>query len=176
MDSNLINELGLGANLSQSDLTLINSLFTGVNSGGKMPKISAKERNNLISKLSSFKTIDETPKKELKDMNEEEKKNYKNELKKKLKNKCNEKKLLRTSNTNKKNEIADSVNDLPTSNIPSNIPENLAEMMKSIDINSLTNELNSAENVQSINSELKSTDCIQSSTTESTDKLDDYIN
>ena len=174
MDPNLIKELG--GNLSQSDLTLINSLLTGENSGGKKPKISAKERNNLISKLSSFKTIEEIPKKELKDMNEEEKINYKNELRKKLKNKCNEKKILRTSNTNKKNEITNSSNDLSASNIPSNIPANLAEMMNSIDINSLTNELNSAEDTQSNITELKSTEDTQSNIIESIDKLDDYIN
>ena len=49
------------------------------------------------------------------------------------------------------------------------------KIAKSIDINSLTNELNSTENTQSINPELKSTEDTEFNITESIDKLDDYI-
>lgn len=146
MNSKLINELGLGgANLSESDITTLNNLLSSFNSGGKMPKISAKDKNNLISKLSSVQTLDQIPKKELKNMNEDEKKIYKDELRNRLKNKCNEKKLLRTNNLNKKQTINSSINKIPE--IPE-IPENsnmlnmsnMSNMMSTM-MSSIVNEL-----------------------------------
>lgn len=104
MNPNTLNELGLNSSINQNDIQLINQILSsvGAENSKKIPKMTAKERNNLISKLTSFNTLDEIPKKELKDMNEEEKKIYREELKKKLKNKQNEKKMIRTNNLSKK--------------------------------------------------------------------------
>jgi hypothetical protein len=106
MDANLLKNLGLDSSINQNDLQMLNQLLTsfgGLDGKNKQPKMTAKERNNLISKLSSNTTLNEIPKKELKDMNEQEKEQYRNELRQRLKNKQNEQKMLRTNNVIKKN-------------------------------------------------------------------------
>lgn len=131
MDPNLLKNLGLDASLSQNDMQLLNQLLSSMGPGGnkKAPKMSAKDRNNLIAKLSSNTTLNETPKKELKDMNEQEKKIYREELKQKLKNKQNELKMGRTSNFAKQQMVNNT-------NFTEAIGK-LSEMMKDIDPSSL---------------------------------------
>ncbi len=107
MDPNIINNIGLSNGMSHKDLELITQLLGNSNGKNKAPKISAKDRNNLISKLSSNSTLNEVPQKELKDMSESEKQLYREELRKKIKNKQNEKKMLRTNNFGKNKETYD---------------------------------------------------------------------
>ena len=146
MDPNLLKNLGLDSSLNQNDMLLLNQILSSMGPGGnkKAPKMSAKDRNNLIAKLSSNNTLNETPKKELKDMNEQEKKIYREELKKKLKNKQNELKTGRTSNLAKQK----------ITNEPdfTQAIGKLSEMMKNIDPSALeslnlnpSNELNQSE-------------------------------
>ena len=137
MDPNLLKNLGLGNNLeqfgnmNQVDLGLINQILNSTMGNGKAPKMTAKDKNNLINKLSSNTTLSEIPQKDLKDMNENEKKIYREELKKKLKNKQNEKKMLRTNNiTKNKNKYTN--NDTLGK---------LSEMMKNIPTDLLLNEI-----------------------------------
>src|SRR3990167_429073 len=89
MNYNLLNNLGLDSTMNQKDIQqldqILNCMVQG-SSGKKLPKMTITERNNLISKLSNT-TLNEIPKKELKDMDEQEKKIHKEELRQKLKNK-----------------------------------------------------------------------------------------
>lgn len=128
MDQNVLQNLDLNSNLNPKDLELFNQILNSGGKKNKIPKMSAKDKNNLINQLSSSNTINDIPHKELKDMNEEEKNQYKMELRKKLKNKQNQKIMLRTSNFNKKNT--------------NNTIEKLSEIMKDIDPNALNQELN----------------------------------
>ena len=120
MDPNILKNLGLDSKMSPNDLNLINQILTSTSGTNKSAKMTAKDRNNLINKLSSTTTLSELPQKDLKDMNEEEKKIYREELKKKLKNKQNEKKMIRTNNIGKNK---DNYND---------VLGKLGEMMKNI--------------------------------------------
>ena len=137
MDPNILKNLGLDSSLNTNDLQLLQQILGSVGQGtnSKMPKMTAKERNNLISKLSSNTTLEETPKKELKDMNEQEKKIYREELKKKLKNKQNEKKMMRTSNLVKQNQIKTDTNY-------SDAIGKISEMMKNINVPNEINNIN----------------------------------
>lgn len=131
MDPSLLKNIDLDSSLNQNDMQLLNQILSSMGSGGnkKAPKMTAKDRNNLIAKLSSNNTLNETPKKELKDMNEQEKKIYREELKKKLKNKQNELKMGRTSNLAKQ-KIANEPNF-------NEAIGKLSEMMKNMDPDAL---------------------------------------
>ena len=163
MDANLLKSLGLDSSINANDLELFEQLLSSFGSNGtnKLPKISAKQRNNLISKLSSNTTLNEIPKKDLKDMNEKEKEIYRKELKQRLKNKQNEKKMMRTSNIIKQNIInsnptnpnanptnpnANPTNPTnPTDANFSNAIEKLTNMIKNIEPSELENISNSTQ-------------------------------
>jgi hypothetical protein len=112
MDANVLKQLGIGDNvkLSDKDMDMLSKLLGSLGSGGKRPKMTASERNNLISKLSNFKDVEEAPKKDMKDMTEQEKQAHREELRKRLKSKQNEKKMMRTSNLQKKKTLDDPSN------------------------------------------------------------------
>ena len=139
MDPNILKNLGLNSGANPKDLELISQILNSGGNKNKLPKMSAKDRNNLINQLSSTNTINNIPEKDLKDMNEEEKKIYREELKRRIKNKQNEKKMMRTSNFTKKNN--------------NQTVDKLAEIMKNIDPNVLSqlmegnipNQLNQSE-------------------------------
>lgn len=190
MDPNLLKNLGLDSSLNANDIQLLQQILGSVGQGtnSKMPKMTAKERNNLVAKLSSNATLQEVPKKELKDMNEQEKKIYREELKQKLKNKQNEKKMMRTSNLAKQNKINNDTNY-------SDAIGKISEMIKNIDHNSLNNLTNQVENniktPEETNTKLNQTNVKQETiinniinkTNETNkdnenniDDLDDYIN
>lgn len=180
MDPNLLKNLGLDSSLNQNDIQLLNQILNSMGPGGnnKVPKITAKDRNNLIAKLSSNNTLNEIPKKELKDMNEQEKKIYREELKKKLKNKQNELKIGRTSNLTKQkianepkfNEAIGKLSEmmgnidptvLETLNQTDNVPEQKTNVSKQETlINNIINQSNKEENI----------------IVNEPDNLDDYIN
>ena len=61
MDPNLLKNLNLNSSINENDLELLTKIL-GSN-GNKMPKITAKERNNLINKLSTANVIDNVPEK-----------------------------------------------------------------------------------------------------------------
>lgn len=155
MESNSINELSINSSLSSNDLNLINQIL---NTNGKKPKISAKETNDLINKLSSTNTIKNIPQKDFKDMNDNEKKMYREELKQKIKNKSNEKKMLRTNILNNKNNYAETLNKL--SGLISNI--NLDDNVNNI-IDTSNNK------IQDENNNLNESN-------ETNENLDDYVN
>lgn len=143
MDSNSVKNIGLDSSLNHNDVELLNQILSSMNGGGskKAPKMTAKDKNNLISKLSSNSILNEEPKKELKDMNEQEKKTYREELKKKLKNKQNEFKMERNNNLAKQKiskdpKFADAL-------------EKLGNMIKNIDSSGL-DSLNDVSNVSGI--------------------------
>ena len=131
MDPNLLKNLGLDSSLNHNDMQLLNQILSSMGPGGnkKALKMTVKEKNNLIAKLSSNNTLNDIPKKELKDMNEQEKKIYREELKKKLKNKQNELKMGRTSNLAKQ-KIANEPNF-------NEAIGKLSEMMKNVDPSAL---------------------------------------
>lgn len=143
MDSNSVKNIGLDSSLNHNDVELLNQILSSMNGGGskKAPKMTAKDKNNLISKLSSNSILNEEPKKELKDMNEQEKKTYREELKKKLKNKQNEFKMERNNNLAKQKiskdpKFADAL-------------EKLGNMIKNIDSSGL-DSLNDVSNVSGV--------------------------
>jgi len=142
MNPNLLKNLGLDSSLSNNDMQLLNQLLSYMGPGGNKnaPKMSAKDRNNLIAKLSSNTTLNEIPKKELKDMNEQEKKIYREELKQKLKNKQNELKIGRTNNLVKQQMVNDT-------NFTEAI-DKLSKMMKDINPSSLnhSNDMDQLDN------------------------------
>ena len=80
MDPKILNQLALNSGLNTNDLSLLNQIMNSSNLKNKMSKMSAKEKNNLINKLSSSNTLNSLPQKELKDMNENEKKIYREEF------------------------------------------------------------------------------------------------
>lgn len=191
MDPNLLKNLGFDSSLNTNDIQLLQQILSSVGqeTNNKMPKMTAKERNNLIAKLSSNTTLQDTPKKELKDMNEHEKKIYREELKQKLKNKQNEKKMMRTSNLAKQNKIKNDANY-------SSAIGKISEMMKNVDTNSLnnlTNQLDNNVNITeqintNINTNIKQESIINNIINKTnktdnkiinennTDNLDDYLN
>ena len=109
MNTDILKQLGIGdnVNLSDKDMQMLTKLLSSLGTGGKKLKMTASERNNLISKLSTFQNVEEAPKKEMKDMTEDEKTVHREELKKKLRKKQNEKKMMRTSNLQKKKVLGD---------------------------------------------------------------------
>ena len=142
MNPNILKNIGLDSSLNTGDIQLLQQILGSVGQGtNNMPKMSSKERNNLISKLSSNTTLDQTPKKELKDMNEHEKKIYRDELKKKLKNKQNEKKMMRNSNLIKQNQIKKDTNY-------SDAIGKVSEMMKNINIPNTNSNTNSNTDIK----------------------------
>lgn len=185
MDPNLLKNIGLDSSLNQNDMQLLNQILNSIGPGGnkKAPKMTVKDRNNLMAKLSSNNTLNEIPKKELKDMNEQEKKIYREELKKKLKNKQNELKMGRTSNLVKQ-KIANEPNF-------NEAIGKLSEMMKNVDPSALET-LNKTDDIQEQKSKVLEQDLKISSniinqsnkeekleeklTVDEPDNLDDYIN
>lgn len=172
MEPNLLKNLGLDSSLNQNDMQLLNQLLScmGPEGNKKAPKMSAKDKNNLISKLSSNTTLNEIPKKELKDMNKQEKKIYREELKQKLKNKQNELKMGRTNNL-AKHQMIDNVNFTEAIG-------KLSEMMKDIDPSSLNS---SNGMVQLENDLLNETNITQQNSTKQEtnnepENLDEYLN
>jgi hypothetical protein len=147
MDPELLKNLNLDSSINQNDLQLLTQILGSIGpNGNKMPKITAKERNNLINKLSSNNTLNDVPKKELKDMNENEKKIYREELKQKLKNKQNEKKMMRTSNLVKKNTFQNN----------SNYSDAINKISDMMNINDSTNQIQSSndqDNTNTLNNE-----------------------
>lgn len=186
MDPNLLKNLGLDSSLNQNDMLLLNQILSSMGPGDnkKAPKMSAKDRNNLIAKLSSNTTLNETPKKELKDMNEQEKKIYREELKQKLKNKQNELKMGRTSNLTKQQMVNNT-------NFTEAIGK-LSEMMKDINPSSLNpsnsmvqleNDLSNEINISPQNSTKQETlinnvfnQSNKDETNNEPENLDEYLN
>jgi len=146
MDPNLLKNLGLDGLMNQTDLNLISQLLNQSGDKNKLPKMSAKDKNNLINKLSSTSTLKELPQKELKDMNDDEKKIYREELRIKLKNKQNEKKMLRTNNFGKsKDTQKEALSKLSgmMKNIQGEVLENLNN--QSDNLNNVKNKSNTNE-------------------------------
>lgn len=135
MDPNILKTLGLNSTMSPNDLELLSQILNSSGNKGKIPKMSPKDRNNLISKLSSSTTLNEEPQKELKDMNDDEKIKYRLELKKKLKNKQNEKKMLRTNNFGKNNLNSDGTMDKLKDMVKNIDPSNLSQLLNTQSIN-----------------------------------------
>ena len=135
MDPNILKTLGLNSTMSPNDLELLSQILNSSGNKGKIPKMSPKDRNNLISKLSSSTTLNEEPQKELKDMNDDEKIKYRLELKKKLKNKLNEKKMLRTNNFGKNNLNSDGTMDKLKDMVKNIDPSNLSQLLNTQSMN-----------------------------------------
>lgn len=195
MDMNFLKNIGLDSSLNQNDLQLLNQICTSMGPGGnkKMPKMTAKERNNLIAKLSSNDTLKQIPKKDLKDMNEQEKIIYRNELKQKLKNKRNELKIGRTSNlakqhmTNNKNstetglinelnEIMKNISPSVSTSSESTISSELSESSNQLNIVQTENNLtqkNNAKQETIINNVINQTD---DNLNLQLEDLNDYLN
>ena len=123
MDSNTINQLGLNANLSDSDNVLLEKVFNNISSG-KQLKMSPQERNHLMSKLTNPNPSQYVPVKDIKDMNPEEKAVHLETLKKKLKDKQKGMKQVRTGSK----KMQDTVKNTQTS---------LQDMLSKIDLNKL---------------------------------------
>jgi hypothetical protein len=182
MDPNILKTLGLDSKMNSNDINLLNQILSSTVNGNKSQKISAKERNNLINKLSATTTLSELPQKDMKDMNEEEKKIYREELKKKLKNKNNEKKMIRTNNLGKnKNNYNDALTKL--NDMMKNIPNDVLAQDKETNdqVDSQTNDqVDSQTNDQVdkinyiINKNYSNTEYSNISPNQS-DNLDDYI-
>ena len=86
MDPNIINQLGLNANLSGNDNILLEKVFNNLKDG-KQTKMSPQERNYLMSKLANQNSNQYVSTKDFKDMTAEEKVVHREILKKKLREK-----------------------------------------------------------------------------------------
>ncbi len=95
MDTNIINQLGLNANLSGKDNVLLEKVFNNLKDG-KQTKMSPQERNYLMSKLSNQNSNQYVSTKDFKDMTPEEKADHRDALKKKLRDKQKGLQQLRT--------------------------------------------------------------------------------
>ena len=112
-DIDLIESLGL----SQKESQQLADLFKNKNKS----KISVKDRNKLINKLSGGgqQQPKETETKNINDMDEQEKKEHLNNLKKKLKNKTNTMKKTRTSKPTNVKPLETNTNDMLSNAIQS---------------------------------------------------------
>ena len=172
MDPNLLN---LNSSLNPNDIQLLNQLLGSANpnSNKKAIGMSAKERNNLISKLSSNTSLEKIPIKKLEEMNESEKKIYREELRQRLKNK---QKILRTSNLSKKNtknnnNYAEAISKI--TDMMKNIePANLQQLAQSEQLTQ-SEKSNNYKQESIINKIINSQDCMENNELEN---LDDYIN
>lgn len=108
MDQNILNDLMNNSNMSQNDINLISNLFSSINSG-KKPNISMKDRDKLLSKLSSMtnnnSNNDNIVTKDTKNMTPEELEAYRAENRRKLQEKKNQFKLNRTNKKVRENII-----------------------------------------------------------------------
>ncbi len=86
MDPNIINQLGLNANLSGNDNILLEKVFNNLKDG-KQTKMSPQERNYLMSKLANQNSNQYVSTKDFKDMTPEEKVVHREELRKRLREK-----------------------------------------------------------------------------------------
>jgi len=163
MDSNLLKNLGLDGKMNQNDINLLNQILNSTVGNNKTPKMTAKDRNNLINKLSGNSSLSNIPEKEIKDMNDEEKKIYREELKKKLKNKQNEKKMLRTNNLSKNKSV---YNDAISK---------ISDMMKNLPNDALTN-INTNVNINESNINESNMNQSESNKINNTDKINYIIN
>jgi hypothetical protein len=161
MDPIIINEIALNSGLNANDISLLSQILNSEGTKGKMPKITPKDKNNLINKLSSTNTLNNQPQKELKDMNEEEKKIYRQVLKNKFKNKQNEKKMQRTNNSNINNysdaisKLSIMMNEINGNDILNSQQANITEQTQNkIDLNKFNQLFNNEENKDSYNEDL----------------------
>ena len=70
MDANILQKLGLNSTLNSKDLDLLNQILNSSQvDKNNMPKLSARERNNLINKLTSTITTKNLPNMDLKNTN-----------------------------------------------------------------------------------------------------------
>ena len=70
MDINILQKLGLNSTLNSKDLDLLNQILnSSLSDKNNMPKLSARERNNLINKLTSTITTKNLPNMDLKNTN-----------------------------------------------------------------------------------------------------------
>ena len=113
-------------NLNQNEMQQLAGIMSKKNN-----KMSKKDQNNLLSKISNIAKPEEKKEvsKNMSEMTEEEKIEYRNELKKKMKNKQNQMKNTRKPKYNLKEDnkkledkLAETINRLSseTSNIPAN--------------------------------------------------------
>lgn len=189
LNNDLLKNIELNANMNSNDLEIMKQILGSINSNNnKIPNISHKEKNNLISKLSSNLILNnQNLPKELKNMNENEKKIYKEELRQKIKNKINQKKMLRTNNlTNLKNSNQNSLLNnafenlkLDNSNIENNINNDIENNINNDIKNNINNDINgNRKNLNKINYLINNLNNLEVKKDENAnleENLDDYI-
>jgi len=110
-DPNIINELGLNANLSGKDNVLLEKVFNNLKDG-KQTKMSPQERNYLLSKLSNQNSNQYVSTKDFKDMTPEEKADHRDELKKRLREKQKGLQQIRTGGKKMQQTAQTSLQDM----------------------------------------------------------------
>lgn len=148
MDINQLKNLNLGSNLNPEDMNLLTNLLGNINSG-KGLQMSTREKNNLLSKLSSGPVL-EANKKELKNMNESEKKIYREELRAKMNAVQNKHKQTRTSKTHLKKQLNNTLQTSSNTDTNNNVEETIKSIMKNTNFD--LNNFNVEDAVKSINS------------------------
>ena len=171
MDSKLLETLGLNSSINSNDLQILNQILNS--SGKNLPKISNRDKNNLINKLSSTNTLNNIPTKELKDMNEEEKIIYRKELKKKLKDKQLLKKNIRTNylaknNSNINNDDTSLNNTDLNNNLNNNNLNNALDKINEIIKNNDLSDIIHKDDIEN--------DIIHKDNNDDIDNLDNYLN
>ncbi len=111
MDPNIINQLGLNANLSGNDNVLLEKVFNNLKDG-KQTKMSPQERNYLMSKLSNQNSNQYVSTKDFKDMTPEEKADHRDELKKRLREKQKSLQQIRTGGKKMQQTAQTSLQDM----------------------------------------------------------------
>jgi transcription initiation factor TFIIIB Brf1 subunit/transcription initiation factor TFIIB len=124
MDPNMLNQLGLDAGNTELLQQLISKMANG---NKKNIKMTATERNNLLSQVANQNTKEYVPEKEFKDMNDEEKKIHRDILKNRLRGKQNSMKQLRNpKSSGQKKSVDDALS-------------NINGLMQNLDLNQIQN-------------------------------------
>lgn len=198
--TDIIDELKTTGNYTDNDISLLGKILSTVTTGGIPPKMTNKERNDLLAKLTSSQASNYSSDISIKTINSNDEKKIKDETKKKLSDAIRAKKLTRCSNTLKSSlndswsRSKSSVSEVPA---PTQEPPNesqllnlIQQILPNINIDELTSTLNNSNSSDNNISDLiKNT--LQNNNKFNTDslnklklsdkendieKLDDYLN
>ena len=125
MDVNILQKLGLNSTLNSKDLDLLNQILnSSLVDKNNMPKLSAREKNNLINKLTSTITTKNLPNMDSKNVNNQ---------------------LL--------NNLTETMKNLPNmdlKNTNNQLLNNLTETMKNLDPKCFNEQLKGFENLNQV--------------------------
>jgi hypothetical protein len=148
-EPNIINQLGLNANLSGNDNILLEKVFNNLKDG-KQTKMSPQERNYLMSKLGNQNSNQYVSTKDFKDMTPEEKVEHRDILKKKLREKQKGLQQVRTGGKKMQETAKTSLQDMLSKIDMSKLNLHAEQVAQASVTNSSTNTTNVDSNTEQV--------------------------